>query len=325
MNNIFVTGINGLLGTNLSHELLHQGYHVKGLVRKLSSYKGNTHKNLQLIQGTLFDNFVDQLEHIDCVIHAAAVTDQSLYNYDSYWQINYNATIQLFHAAIKAKVKKFIFVSTANTIGYGTKETSGNEKYTIKAPFNTSFYAKSKLEAEHYLLQHNHDIEVIIINPTFMLGPYDTKPSSGKIIFMGWKKRIIFYPPGGKNFVHVKDVAKGIIKSIIKGKNGEKYLIANKNLTYQEFFKRINTLAFQKPILIPIPKRCFYLAGIIGDLLRLLKINTNLSSNNMKALCIHNYFSNTKSVQQLDMTYLSIDTAILDAIQYFSITKRKKA
>ncbi|HEY9222514.1 MAG TPA: NAD-dependent epimerase/dehydratase family protein [Lutibacter sp.] len=114
---------------------------------------------------------------------------------------------------------------------------------------NNSLYTKSKLEAENYLLQNTDKIEIIVINPSFMLGAYDSKPSSGKIILMARKKKIIFYPSGGKNFVHVKDASAGIISCLEKGKNGEKYFIANKNLTYAEF-KKINHLTNQNPIMI---------------------------------------------------------------------------
>src|SRR5690606_20062376 len=118
----------------------------------------------------------------------------------------------LFKQCQLSGVKKFIFVSSANTIGYGSKNGLGNEKNPMKAPFTKSWYALSKFEAEQYLLTHNKDMELNIINPTFMIGGYDSKPSSGKIILMGWKKELIFYPCGGKNFVAVKDVSQAIIQ-----------------------------------------------------------------------------------------------------------------
>ena len=46
-----------------------------------------------------------------------------------------------------------------------------------------------------------------------MIGAFDTKPSSGRIILFGLKIRLVVCPPGGKNFVHVKDVSKGSWKA----------------------------------------------------------------------------------------------------------------
>ncbi|WP_449401650.1 hypothetical protein [Chryseobacterium wanjuense] len=135
------------------------------------------------------------------------------------------------------------------------------------------------------------------------------------------EKETCFYPKGGKNFVNAEDVAEGILKAIENGKTGEKYLLANENLKYKEFFQKVNHLTDQKVILLPIPNFVLVLLGFIGDFLRALKIKTSLSSTNMKALRIENFYSNQKSVEQLGVHYQSIDKGITDAIQYFQNKK----
>jgi nucleoside-diphosphate-sugar epimerase len=214
-------------------------------------------------------------------------------------------------------VKKFLFVSTANTLGYGNTTFRGNEQAPQLYPFTHSMYAQSKLEAEEYLLKSRKNTEVVIVNPTFMIGAYDSKPSSGKIIFWAWKKNLVFYPKGGKNFVHAEDAANGVLNAIEKGRNGEKYLLANENLSYKEFFKKINRITHQNPVMIAFPNGLLSFLGLIGEGLRKLKIKTNLSTSNMKALQIYNYYSNQKSVNELGLHYQSVDKAIEDAIQYF--------
>lgn len=323
MKKIFVTGINGLLGTNLIELLLNNGFCVTGLIRNKAKFEGSTHPNLKLLQGSLSDDFTALLHEIDVVIHIAAETNQNLPRYSAYEKNNYHQTVQLLQSCIFCKVKKFIFVSTANTLGYGSLSDLGHESKEIKSPFISSYYAKSKLEAERYLLKQTDKIDIVIVNPTFMLGAFDTKPSSGKIILMGWKKKIVFYPPGGKNFVHVKDVAYGIIKCIHKGRNGERYLLANCNLTYFEFFKKLNAIAGQNPIMIRIPKIILIALGYLGDCLRFLKIKTNISSTNMKALCIDNFYGNRKSIHELEINYKPVDTAISDALEYFKHKNEK--
>lgn len=317
MKKIFITGLNGLLATNLSNDLLENGFLVKGLIRNKLKFKGHNHKNLALIQGDLFDDLSPHLNGIDTVIHAAAETNQNLINYSDYRKTNYGATIQLFNTAIECHVKKFIFISTSSTLGYGSINNLGTEQQKIRFPFDNSLYTKSKLEAENYLLQNNDKIEVIIINPSFMLGAYDSKPSSGKIILIAWKKKIIFYPSGGKNFVHVKDASAGIINCFEKGKNGEKYLIANENLSYAEFFKKLNHITNQNPIMIKIPELLLITLGYFGDFLRVLHFKTSISSVNMKILCVKNFYSNDKSITALNIKYQPVDYAIKDAIDYF--------
>lgn len=321
MSKIFVTGVNGLLGTNVTLDLLNNGFYVIGLLRKNAKFTGGSHPNLQLVRGGLFDDLTHYLKEVDYVIHIAAITQQNLRKYSDYKSINCNATIQLLHAAIHSKVKHFVFISSANTLGYGTLSDPGTENTPIKAPFSSSLYAQSKLEAEHELLKHKDKIKLNIINPTFMLGPYDNKPSSGKIIYMCWKKKVVFYPPGGKNFVHVKDVSHGIIQCLKFGENGKRYIIANENLSYKQFFEKVNEQTKQNPKMIKIPVCILILIGYIGDVLRFLQLKTNLCSTNMYTLYIKNYYSNTKSIKAFGLSYQSTELAIKDTIEYFNLHK----
>ncbi|MBP2615291.1 NAD-dependent epimerase/dehydratase family protein [Chryseobacterium jejuense] len=322
MKKVFVTGATGLLGTNIIIKLLQNGYSVIALVRQKSKYLGEENENLKLIEGNLTSDLSSYLTNIDCIIHIAAETSQNLIRYEDYKKINYDITVNLFSQSEACGVRKFLFVSSANTIGYGSEKQLGNERELQKYPFTESFYAQSKLEAENYLLENHKNTEIIILNPTFMIGAYDTKPSSGKLIFWAWKKKLIFYPKGGKNFVHVEDAANGILNAIEKGRTGEKYLLANENLSYRVFFNKINRITKQNPIMIAIPHRFLSFLGLIGDGLRKLKIKTNLSTANMQALQIRNYYSHQKSVEELGIQYQPIDKAIEDAVQYFMKSNR---
>lgn len=317
MKKVCVTGATGLLGTNVILKLLQNGYSVTALVRQKSSWLGEENENLKLVEADLLCDISVYLTDMDCIIHVAAETRQNLIRYDEYRKVNYEAVVNLFTHAELMGVKKFLFVSTANTLGFGNTAFLGSEKAPQIYPFTHSLYAQSKLEAEEYLLKNSKNTDVIIVNPTFMIGAYDSKPSSGKIIFWVWKKKLIFYPKGGKNFVHVEDAANGIVNAVEKGKNGEKYLLANENLSYREFFKKVNRITRQNPIMIPIPNKLLSFLGLIGDVLRKFKIKTDLSSSNMKALQISNYYSNQKSIEELGVQYQPIDKAIKDAVQYF--------
>ncbi|TZF98904.1 NAD-dependent epimerase/dehydratase family protein (plasmid) [Chryseobacterium panacisoli] len=322
MKKVCVTGATGLLGTNVIIKLLQNGYSVIALVRKKSGWLGEENENLKLMEADLSSDLSLLLKDVDCIIHIAAETRQNLIRYEEYRKVNYETTVNLFTCAESAGVKKFLFVSTANTLGYGNTAFRGNEKAPQLYPFTHSLYAQSKLEAEDYLLKNCNNTDIIIVNPTFMIGAYDSKPSSGKIIFWTWKKKLVFYPKGGKNFVHVEDAANGILNAVEYGKTDEKYLLANENLSYKEFFEKVNRITNQNPIMIAIPNRALSFLGLIGDGLRKLNVKTNLSSSNMKALQICNYYSNQKSIKELSVQYQSVDKAIEDAVQYFIENKK---
>ena len=190
----------------------------------------------------------------------------------------------------------------------------------MKYPFTKSNYALSKLAGQKIVLSYSDKLDVVVVNPTFMLGQYDSKPSSGKIILMGYKKKILFYPPGGKNFVHVEDAAKGVVSALEKGENAEIYLLAGDNLSYKEFFVKLSEETGQKTMYVKIPVFLLLLLGLAGSLMRFFKIKTNLSISNMKALCINNYFENKKAKDQLGIRFKPVETSINDAMGWF---KRK--
>ncbi|WP_126971369.1 NAD-dependent epimerase/dehydratase family protein [Gynurincola endophyticus] len=324
MKKIFITGITGLLGTNLANELLRQGYIITAILRDPGKYTGHQSNNLRLVKMDLWGHYIDYLKDIDIVIHVAAETSVSLPGYKAYDLTNYKATVRLFEMSLQQQIKQFIFISSANTIGYGNLHHPGNETMQMKKPFADLFYAQSKIKAEKYLQSQSDKMKVIILNPGFMLGAYDSKPSSGKIILMGLNKKVVFYPPGGKNFVPVKDVVSAILNSFKYGISGKRYLICGENISYKVFFQQLKTNTGQSQSLIPLPKVILYTLGYTGNLLRLMGFKTNLSSANMKVLCTQNYYSSNLSQEELKIKYTSVNEAIQETVDYFNTKKGRR-
>ena len=241
-----VTGANGLLGSHVVRELAEAGYVVRALVREGSNLRSLDGANLELVYGNVL-NVADlrkALETCQVVVHAAARTVQWPSDYDSYYEMNVRGTELLLQASRDAGVGRFIYVGSANAFGPGTIEKPGTESTPFTHQQYTSGYMRSKFEAQNLAIRfaEQHHFPVVVVNPTFMLGPYDTKPSSGKILLMGYSNRIMPVPPGGKNFVHVTDVARGIRQAIEKGRAGQCYLLAGENLSYLQFFRKMKAV-----------------------------------------------------------------------------------
>lgn len=320
MAKVLVTGANGFLASNVIAELLSKGYAVRGVLRNANSFSYHTHPDLELVQGDFTDkNFLEKvMKGCDYVIHTAAITDQSLTGFSEYHRVNVAAAENLIRIAIKEKARRFVYVGSANAFGHGTKKKPGNEQTPIRKPFTGSHYAMSKLQGQQAVLAYSGKIEVVVLNPTFMLGPYDSKPGSGKIILMGYGKKFIFYPPGGKNFVHVQDVATGVVNALEKGRNGETYLLANENLSYKEFFQKLADVTKNKTVLIKIPGPVLLTIGFAGNLLRFFGFRTALSLANMKILCAEGFYSKQKATDELGIESKSIEKAIKDTIEWFA-------
>lgn len=314
--NILVTGANGLLATHLIKDLLNEGHTVKGLLRSPEKFQLPPHENLTLVKADI--NELPELQNAvhgcEVVIHAAAIANTHLPSYKPYHKTNVLGTKNVVTACINQQVRRLVFVSTANTIGYGILTHPGYEALSAAAPFTENHYVKSKLKAEKLVLKavREKNLDAVIVNPTFMIGAYGSTSGSTRIISMAGKKTV-FCPPGGKNFVNAEDVSQGIIKAVENGVAGEKYLLCGENLSYQRFFKLMKKMTGKPKNLIAIPAWILFLAGTLGNILILLNIKTDLSLNNMKILCVKNYYSSRKAKNQLGANFREVKYGIIAA------------
>lgn len=321
---ILVTGANGLLGANVIAELLDSGYTVRGLLRRVSDYRGKPHPRLELVGGGFTDGECLRRVMPGCkaVIHTAAETSRSGRHYSEYYEVNVRGTRRLVESAIEHGIGRFIAVTTSDSFGYGPREIPGCELNEMSEPFASSYYSRSKYESLNAALSYRDRIGVVGIAPTCMLGPLDSKPGSGRIILGSYGRRVIFCPPGGRNFVHAGDVARGIVRALERGVSGETYLLCSENLTYKEFYKRMNGLSGGRAaVYITVPSLLLYLAGGAGSCLRALGIRTCISLPNMRILCTAGYYHNYKATRDLGMDFRSVEDAVSDAVEWFASEK----
>lgn len=316
-----VTGGNGFLGANLIKELSSFGWQVRAMVRNTADLRSLKGLEYEMFHGEITNNehIKKAAEGCSIIIHTAANTSQNAL-LSEYYDVNVNGTKNVIDAVKYNRIGRLIFVSTANTFGNGTKEIPGNEEIPINPVFARSGYAKSKLIAQQLVLEavKKEKINATVVNPSFMIGPNDAKPSSGRIILHYYKKRLLLLPPGGKSFIHVKDVVRGICNAIDKGKSGECYLLTNENLTYAEFFDKLSEITGISQTKIMLPAAILRTTGVFGNLAVKLGIRTEINMVNAQMLCEENYFSAAKAISDLKLPQTPVKDAIKDAVEWFS-------
>ncbi|MEG0467702.1 MAG: NAD-dependent epimerase/dehydratase family protein [Mucinivorans sp.] len=311
---ILITGANSFLGTNVALELAHRGINARAIVR----HSNATIEGIETLE--IFNGNVSHLPDLeraadgcDCIVHIASITDQALPRYELYRRFNVSVISNVIAAARHCGIRRVIYVSSANTIGNGTSpDDLGDELRVARPPFSRMLYGRSKVEAEA-ILHYATDLDYTILNPTFMLGAHDSKPSSGAIIMMGYARRVIFAPPGGKNIVSVRAAAHALCNAIEDGGRGEKYLLAGENISVRDFFKLLNPRAR----VIVIPRLLLITAGYFGDILRFLGVHIPLSANNMRVICEMEYYTAAKATRELGLEPTSIKGSIAEAVDWF--------
>ena len=319
---VLVTGANGLLGTHTVRELLHRNFNVRVLVREESNLQALAGLQIEIVKGNITseENVEQAVKGCDFVIHSAARTSQSPPSLDAYYDTNIHSTQLIIKAGIKHGIKRLVYVSTANCFGNGTKQAPGNEEKPFLTWMEKSGYAYSKYLAQQMVLENskNSKLDTVVVNPTFLIGENDVKPSSGRIFFHIINKRLVFYPPGGKNFADVKAVADGVVNALLKGRNGECYLLTGENLSYREFFKKVADITGQSSFFIPIPRWLLALAGYVGSVLeKLFGVQVDLTYVNARMLRLENYYSAEKAVKQIDFKQITVEESMKRAIFWF--------
>lgn len=322
MTKVLITGANGFLGSNLTREMYRLGYEIKIMVRPTADLKAIADIPCEIFTGRLDDaaQVMQAVEGCKVVVHAGCITDQWGVSFEEYEKVNFTGTQHVVRACLHHQVEKLIYVSTANTIGPGSRQQPGTELNGFSLFNANSGYINSKYLAQQYVLEQveRAALPAVVVNPTFMIGPNDVKPSSGKLLLYGVGKRILFHPPGGKNFVHIQDVCRGIINAIDKGKTGDCYLLAGQNLSYREFFRLVDDAQHRKTLLIKIPPLVLKIAGMAGSVLaKLSGRSTRLNYTSAYLLCLQNYYTGRKSERELQLRYTPIKTAVHEAFSWF--------
>lgn len=334
---VLVTGANGFLASNIIRELLRRGIEVRGMVRSNSNLKSLDGLHFELFKGEISNQFdvMQALEGCDVVIHAAATTSQFDSDPMALYPTNVEGTIHVVEAVKKNAVKRLIFVSTVNTIGLekvaGIMETEAradveSEAESLSRLYSKSGYAMSKLAAEQLILKEVAlgNIDAVIVKPSFMLGAYDAKPSSGRIILMYLKQRLAFIPSGGKNFVDVSCVATAIFNAIDKGRSGESYVLAGVNLRFSSFVRLLYQIENKHTIRLIIPSSLLRLLGMIGSALRAVGVRTELNYYNAVILTKFEQVSGEEAEKQLDMPKTDLKKAVSEAVSWFKANKYLK-
>lgn len=319
---VLVTGSDGLLGSNLIRELLNRGYSVTAMME--NDKKSLTIENLpiQRIVANLLNtqDIINATVGVDIVIHCAASTSMFPARSEIINKVNIGGTQNIVDACKKNKVKRLIYVGTANSFGSGNLHNLGTEKNLYSSEHYGLDYMDSKYKAQLIVLENakNGSLNAIVVNPTFMIGPFDSRPSSGEMVLSVYKRKIPGYTLGGKNFIAVKDVAVAITNAITNAINGECYILGNENLTYKQAFEKIAKTIGVNPPRLKFPTKAVLAFGKINSFLATTFKYTTKMPYELTFLSseIH-YYSSAKAIKELGLPQTPIVVAIKECFEWF--------
>src|SRR5262245_29281756 len=234
--NCFVTGSSGFIGSNLAHELVARGHHVKTLLRETSDLSGLSGTKYEPIGGYIIYGqlLARAMRGCDWCFHVAASYHLWLRDYAPMYAANVEGTRNVIEAAGRAGCSRIVYTSTVGCIGLpqtfrGQTAEPTDETARVTEAQLKNHYKISKWRAEKIALQFaEQGLPLVIVNPSAPVGPRDVKPTpTGQVIVDFLNRRMPAYLDTGLNWVHVRDVAAGHILAAEKGRIGERYILGN--------------------------------------------------------------------------------------------------
>lgn len=319
---IIVTGPDGVLGSNLVRELLSRGYNVSVLLEP--GKKSPTLSGLEITKfyGDILNppDLNKAFKNQDIVIHCAAATSVFPARNPVLNRVNVGGTKNVIDAVLENNVGRLVYVGTANSFGFGDIQSpgkEGNEYISVKYGLD---YMDSKRSAQEEVLKavNERNLPAVIVNPTFMIGPYDSKPSSGAMIMALYNGKVPGYTSGGKNFISVKDVAAAIANAITMGRVGECYILGNENLSYKEAFDKMATAIGVSPPKRKLPEFVVKQYGAFSSwLAKTFNYDPVVTKELAIISCEKHYYSSDKALKELALPQTPLTEATKDCYRWF--------
>jgi dihydroflavonol-4-reductase len=318
---VFVTGGTGFIGANLVRLLLQEGYSVKALVRPHSNLGNLQGLDVEIVKGDLNDlNLSQQMQGCQYLFHVAAHYSLWQKDKEALYHNNVLGTRNVLAAAQKAGIERTVYTSSVAAIGAGKFDRVVDETYQSPVEELVGDYKKSKFLAEQEAMQAaNRGQEVVIVNPSSPIGPFDIKPTpTGDIILRFLRRQMPAYLNTGLNFIDVRDVAWGHILALQKGKSGDRYILGHQNLTLKELLDELESITglsapqHTVPAWLPLS-----VAWIDEKILAPLGKQPNVPLDGVRMAKQRMYYNASKAVRELNLPQSSLNTALKDAVNWF--------
>ncbi|MGI2905783.1 hopanoid-associated sugar epimerase [Tolypothrix sp. VBCCA 56010] len=318
---VFVTGGTGFVGANLLRLLLEEGYSVKALVRPNSNLGNLQGLDVEVVKGDLNDlNLWQQMQGCQYLFHVAAHYSLWQKDRDALYRNNVLGTRNVLAAAKKAGIERTVYTSSVAAIGAGKFDRVVDETYQSPVEELVGDYKKSKFLAEQEAMQAaSRGQEVVIVNPSSPIGPLDIKPTpTGDIILRFLRRQMPAYLNTGLNFIDVRDVARGHLLALQKGKSGDRYILGHQNLTLKELLDELAQItglsAPQRTVPAWLP---LSVAWVDEKILAPLGKQPSVPLDGVRMAKQRMYYNASKAVRELNLPQSSLNTALKDAVNWF--------
>ena len=322
-----MVGASGFVGSHVARQLIRKARKVRVLLRKTSSRDALKDLPVEISYGDVLDpdSLRRVMEGCGSVFHCVVDPRYWLTDPTPLFRSNVEGLKNSMDAALECGIGRFIFTSTMGTLG-----RNPNGVVTEDMPFNwldqAPPYIRSRREAENQFFDYcrNKGLPGVALCIANTYGPEDYQPTpQGKMLWevASGKVRVIW--DAWQPTVDVRDAAESLLLAERYGKVGERYIIANEFLTYQELFGLVAAKGGHTPPR-QIALSVAYVAAWIGEhLMKLLRRKDYLVRTDAVFLSIaFRELDSSKARRELRWRPRPFAETVSDSIAWFA--ERKK-
>jgi len=317
---VLVTGATGLLGGWVARELASRGHAVRVLVRPRSRLDNLQDVPAERVLGDITDAASTQRAVAGCeaVVHAAGLARLRAGDSAHLLAVNEGGTENVLGAALRAGVRRAVFVASAGALGGTWRPVVVDEAWRGSAETVHVDYFLSKLRGEQAALAlARAGLPLVILRPGVILGPGDVYHSSAGIVLQLARGALPGYVRGGGSYCDVRDVAAAHAEALERGRAGETYLLGGHNLEMGELARLVSRMAG-----VAMPRRVPYPVMLGAAALRELAARLRgqrspISRQLVRGGRRYTFLSSDKARRELGYANRPIEETVRDTLRWF--------
>ncbi len=317
---LVVTGATGLLGNNVVRQALSLGHQVVAVSRSATGSKSLSGLPIEAKVVNITDPGAlgaSVTSPVDAVIHCAAHIHLGWQQREEALEVNGNGTQNVLQFC-KARRIRCVHVSTVNVLAVGDEHTVSDEETPGDGQVRCTYVVSKRAAEAESRKAISEGQDVVIVYPGFMFGPWDWKPSSGRMILQLKRGAPLMSPSGGCSIADARDVANGILTGLEKAPRGGRYIMAGENISYFELWQEIAWALGRRGPLYAMRFPAKIISGAIGDFVGWASSSEPLiNSASVEMSSQFHWYSSQRAIQELNYQIRPYGESIRESIAWF--------
>ncbi|HKE02350.1 MAG TPA: NAD-dependent epimerase/dehydratase family protein [Planctomycetota bacterium] len=299
---VFVTGASGFVGRHLVRALVAGGHDVVGWRRSTSRTEPLDGTRIRWVTGDLGDAtaLASAMEGCEGVFHVAGLIDYDPKRDDDLVRTNVLGTRAVVAAALRAGVRRLVHTSSIAACAHTASGVVLDEAAPWNsAPLDVGYFTTKHLAELEVMSAAAHGLDAVIVNPGSIFGPESGGNSEDFLVSLA-RRRVPAAPHGGTTCVGVRDVVRGHLAALERGRRGERYVLGGENLSWSALFALAAEALGVRPPSWSIPRPLGRFAAAALDGASALGIPTGaVTGPGLRALGVFLYFDSAKAAREL--------------------------